>query len=76
MKDLFLYLRVLATAHNPIPTRNIHTLRVADKEIVGPCHISICVIADRAIHVMKDGIFIAIQIILLKPLARSTKKCS
>lgn len=76
VRDLFLYLRVLATTHNPIPMRNIHTLWVADQEIVSPCHICVWVITDRAIQVMKDGIFIAIQIILLKPLARSTKKCS
>lgn len=49
---------------------------MTDEEVICPPYVCVGVIADRTVHVMKNGIFITVQVVLLEPLARSSKERS
>ena len=70
------YLRVGATADQPIPLGDVDTVGVTDQVVVCSAHIHVPVARHRAVHVMEDGVLIPVQIILLEPLARMPEEHS
>lgn len=70
-----LYLRVAAAADHSTPQRHIHTFRMLDQVVVRSADIGVSVACYRPVHIVKDGVFVTIQVILFKPLPRATKEC-
>lgn len=71
-----LHLRVAATADHSTPLGHIHAARMLDQVIVCSADIGVCVACYWAVHVVKDGVFVPIQVILFKPLPRATEECT
>lgn len=68
------HLSVAAAAHTPVPLRHLHTVTVLEQEVVRSHHVHVGVAAHRAIQVVKDRVFVPVQIVVLKPLTRTAKK--
>lgn len=69
-----MYLRVAAAADHPTPLGHVDTARMLDQKVVRSADVGVRVTCYWAIHVMKDGVFVSVQIIFLKPLSRATKE--
>lgn len=71
-----LYLRVAAAADHTIPLGHVHTARMLDQVVVCSADVGVSVACYWAIDVMKDGVFVTVQIIVFKPLPRTAEECA
>lgn len=69
-----LYLRVAAAADHSTPLGPVHTARMLDQVIVCSADVGVFVACYRPVHIMKDGIFVTVQVVLFKPLPGATKE--
>lgn len=68
------YLRVAAAADHPAPLGHVDAAGVLDQKVVGSADVGVRVTGHWAIHVVKDGVLVSIQVVFFKPLARATEE--
>lgn len=69
-----LYLSVAATADHPTPLRHVHTARMLDQVIVCSANVGVSVARYWPVHIVKDGVFVTVQVVFVEPLPRATKE--
>lgn len=69
-----LYLRVATAADHSAPLRHVHTARMLDQVIVCSAGVGVGVARHGAVHVVKDGVFVPVQVVLFKPLPRAAEE--
>jgi len=69
-----LYLGVAAAAYHSTPLVLRHTARVLDQVVVCSADVGVRVTRHRPVHVVEDGVFVSVQVVLFEPLTRAAEE--
>lgn len=47
-----------------------------DQVVVCSANVGVTVACHRAVHIVKDGGFVTVQVVFIKPLSRLSKECT
>lgn len=69
-----LYLRVAAAAGHSVPLGHVHTARMLDQVIVCSADVGVSVACYWPVHIVEDGVFVTVQVVLFEPLPGAAKE--